>query len=92
MTDLTRFGFAPGRYFCLCRACEQQFEGDKRATACEQCANEAADAVRAVLVRRYGDGEGNRLFHAGLAKWGRVDSSAYAKWVDAAKEAMANAD
>lgn len=45
------------------------------------------EAVRDVLVRRFGRHEGERLHRAALAKMGRLDSGAYAKWVDAAKEA-----
>jgi (p)ppGpp synthase/HD superfamily hydrolase len=31
-------GFAPGNYNCVCFACDQVFEGDKQAIACEPCA------------------------------------------------------
>jgi len=49
---------------------------------------ERVEVVRAVLVRRYGEHEGNRLHRLGTTTHrGRVDSSAYARWVDAAMEA-----
>lgn len=31
-------GFAPGNYMCICVDCEKQFEGDKRAVQCLDCA------------------------------------------------------
>lgn len=31
-------GYAPGNYYCTCCTCKKQFQGDKRAVQCEQCA------------------------------------------------------
>ena len=31
-------GYAPGNYLCICRDCAGQFEGDKRAFRCIECA------------------------------------------------------
>lgn len=31
-------GFAPGGYACRCNRCQRQFEGDKRAGECAECA------------------------------------------------------
>ena len=31
-------GYAPGNYLCKCHACEKQFNGDKRAITCIECA------------------------------------------------------
>jgi hypothetical protein len=33
-----RGGWAPGKYFCLCVHCKQEFIGDKRALSCATCA------------------------------------------------------
>lgn len=39
-------GFAPGDYLCKCQTCGQQFQGDKRAFQCLNC---AAETVRHFL-------------------------------------------
>lgn len=33
-----RARFAPGQYLCRCAGCKQQFQGDKRAGLCFECA------------------------------------------------------
>lgn len=33
-------GWAPGDYFCICHACQEEFCGDKRAITCADCAHE----------------------------------------------------
>jgi hypothetical protein len=40
-------GFVPGNYFCRCSTCGGEFEGDKRAWACESCATFKAAAMNA---------------------------------------------
>ena len=36
--DLTRVGYAPGDYCCICQMCGVNFDGDKRACTCRACA------------------------------------------------------
>lgn len=36
-------GYAPGSYFCKCRDCRQEYEGDKRSFQCLACAVKAAN-------------------------------------------------
>jgi len=36
-------GYAPGGYMCKCAICEAQFEGDKRAVMCLDCAASAVN-------------------------------------------------
>src|SRR5688572_10235927 len=31
-------GYAPGNYTCICCICKKEFQGDKRAVQCEECA------------------------------------------------------
>lgn len=51
------------------------------------------EAVRAVLIRRYGEHEGARIHRlATTTHKGRVDSTAYTRWVEAAKEVKNHAD
>ena len=41
MSDLKPWpllGYAPGSYMCRCMTCTKQFEGDKRAFTCLECA------------------------------------------------------
>lgn len=41
MSDLKPWplaGYAPGNYFCKCTDCGNEFEGDKRAFTCLECA------------------------------------------------------
>lgn len=43
-TDLKRFGWAPGNYYCHCIDCEKIHTADKRARRCEPCARRARAA------------------------------------------------
>jgi hypothetical protein len=38
-------GYAPGGYYCICGQCRKQFEGDKRASECLDCAVRNAKAL-----------------------------------------------
>lgn len=38
-------GYAPGNYFCRCHHCDKQFEGDKRARECLDCAVASANFI-----------------------------------------------
>ena len=38
MSDLIKYGYAPGRYDVECRICGGEFLGDKRAKTCKGCA------------------------------------------------------
>lgn len=48
MSQLTKpwplVGYAPGHYMCHCVTCDKQFEGDKRAVMCLECAATAVNA------------------------------------------------
>lgn len=41
LESLKRFGYAPGGYMCVCLECRDEFDGDKRATMCRECAEKA---------------------------------------------------
>jgi hypothetical protein len=36
-------GYAPGKYHCRCVDCDEEFQGDKRALRCLECAASAAN-------------------------------------------------
>ena len=50
------FGYAPGRYLCQCVVCGQQFEGDKRAVNCLECAAKAANQIASLPPARVEEG------------------------------------
>lgn len=50
-------GYAPGNYSCICYACDQEFNGDKRAIACEPCAMELLERGAEHFAREKHEGQ-----------------------------------
>jgi hypothetical protein len=47
MTDLRRYGYHPGNYWCACVHCDEAFMGTKYSVRCRNCAESAAQGIEA---------------------------------------------
>lgn len=45
--------WAPGKYYCLCISCDEEFAGDKRSIQCADCAYKPEECSRITI--HYGD-------------------------------------
>ena len=55
--ELRDFGYAPGKYWCKCQHCSLLFDGDKRASNCEDC----AEKLMTAYVLKFAKDQCNRV-------------------------------